>query len=568
MGRLAISSAVVLTGAALLVSGSGVMAASHATAPTTLSMFTSPPAQLGNLNANAFTKLIEKKFNIRFNWTIAPTADELTKQSVILSSGDYPSIFWDGNFTSSQVLQYGQEGVFVPLNNLIKKYAPAVWTKIEHTAELKQSAFAPNGKIYALPNYNACMHCNFAARMWVNVNLLHKYHLTMPTTTAQFERDLEVFKNHHVIPLSGATNGWHTEPITWLMNAFTYDGAQNTVGTGGDEYVNVNANGRGLYFAPIQNGWKQGLQYMHTLYAKGLISSATFTQTNTQLDAEATRNQIGFVPGGVPPQFANAQQAKWHLVPPLKGPSGHKSVGFYGNGLGQYVFAITNKSTLQEDKKVLELINYIWTYPGLMTWNFGPEAKTSNPADAKGYYWGPAAKGVLDMNGQQATYWVNSNLPTSNFNAGWYQMGPMYQTNSMRYDQASPPPFAPNGVGNQALLQFVTEKYLIGHQPKYVVPTDIWVKPANAQNYSTLTTNIDNYINQWNEEFISGSESLSAATWKSYVSGVKSLGLRQYLTLTRSGMVAPFNTSHFKENVAQVQRLQNEKQTGNFSKYQ
>ncbi len=567
MRKVAISSAALVVSAGMLAFGSGAMAATHGDAPTTLSMFTSPPAQLGNLNNNEFTKLVEKKFNINFNWTIAPAADELTKQSVILSSGDYPAIFWDGNFTSAQVMQYGQEGVFVPLNNLIKKYAPAVWKKIEDTSELKQSSFAPNGKIYALPNYNSCMHCNFSSRMWVDVKLLDKYHLSMPKTTAEFEHDLEVFKSHNIVPLSGATNGWQTEPITWIMNAFTYDGGQNTVGYGGDEYVNVSSNGKNLIFGPTQPGWKQGLEYLHTLDAKGLISSATFTQDNTQLDDAADKNEIGFVPGGVPPQFANAQQANWELVPPLTGPSGHKGVAFYGNGLGQYVFAITNKSNLQEDKKVLELINYIWTYPGLMTWNFGPEAKTSNPADAKGYYWGPAAKGVKDMNGQQATYWVNTNLPTSNFNAGWYQMGPMYQTNAERYEQANPPPFAPNGAGNQALLQFVTEKYMIGHQPKYTVPTDIWVKPNQVQNYSTLQTNINNYVDQWTEEFITGSEPLSTG-WTSYVSGVKSLGLAQYLSLTKSGMVAPFNTSSFKEDVAQVRRLENEKQTGNFSLYQ
>jgi hypothetical protein len=123
----------------------------------------------------------------------------------------------------------------------------------------------------------------------------------------------------------------------------------------------------------------------------------------------------------------------------------------------------------------------------------------------------------------------------------------MYQTNAMRYEQAAPPPFAPNGAGNQALLQFVTEKYMIGHQPKYVVPTDIWVKPADAQTYATLTTNIDNYVDQWNEEFITGSEPLSK--WSQYVAGVKSLGLSQYLSLTKSGMVRPFNTSSFKRPV-------------------
>ena len=48
----------------------------------------------------------------------------------------------------------------------------------------------------------------------------------MPTTTAQFENVLEVFKQHGMIPLDGATiasGGWHSDPTNFLMDAFTYD---------------------------------------------------------------------------------------------------------------------------------------------------------------------------------------------------------------------------------------------------------------------------------------------------------------------------------------------------------
>src|SRR5581483_8458520 len=114
-------------GVALLALGASLgpraTAATASTAPVTVTMFTSPGSDVVDMNTNWFTKYVEKTFNMNIKWVLAPN-DPGTKQSLLLASGDYPAVFWSGGFTPAQELQYGKQGVLVPLNQYIQKYAP------------------------------------------------------------------------------------------------------------------------------------------------------------------------------------------------------------------------------------------------------------------------------------------------------------------------------------------------------------------------------------------------------------------------------------------------------------
>jgi putative aldouronate transport system substrate-binding protein len=93
-------------------------------APVTVSVFASPSPNVVNLNTNWFTKYVERKFGLRFQWVIASASDANTKQDLLLASGNYPDVFWAGNFTPQQELKYGQQEVFVPLNKYITSTRP------------------------------------------------------------------------------------------------------------------------------------------------------------------------------------------------------------------------------------------------------------------------------------------------------------------------------------------------------------------------------------------------------------------------------------------------------------
>ena len=537
---LAASAAGVLSAAVPL---SMQTASAAQSSPVTLTMFISPASDIINLNTNWFTQYAEKRFHIKLNWIQVPASDALTKQSLLLESGKYPPIFWNGSFTPIQELQYGQEGLFIPLNHLIQQYAPNVWKAIQTVPGLKQGITAPNGDIYGLPNYNWCWHCDWSAKMWINQTLLTKYHLAMPTTTGAFQHVLEVFKQHGLTPLTGATDGWNSNPITFLMNAFIYD----------DQYDYFYIKNGKLAFAPVQPQWKQGLAYIHGLYAAGLIGKGALTQNNTILQRQVNNLTTGAFPWGCKECVINnygtpqSHFLDWTTVPPLTGPNGVHYAAFYGLPPSGAVFAITNKATPAQEAAIMKLVNFIWTPLGTEMADFGPEGK----------YWTYAKKGQDGLMGTQAIFntdmneFYNGNRMQ---NSGWNQTGPFFQSYAWRNGYVAYPPNT--GNGSESMLQLETMKNYTGHQPRLVYPGFAWVPPADTQQYSMYQTNITSYVTQWTDEFIAGGKPLTAADWSTYLQGLKNLGLPQYLQMTQQYMGKPFNTGAFRKSASDIKYLE------------
>ena len=73
---------------------------------------------------------LEKMLNVKFVWTTSAgeATDAHEKRTLAIASGDYPDVFmlvpWLDNISKIEELQYGQQGVIIPLNDLIKQYAP------------------------------------------------------------------------------------------------------------------------------------------------------------------------------------------------------------------------------------------------------------------------------------------------------------------------------------------------------------------------------------------------------------------------------------------------------------
>lgn len=518
---------------------------------TPVSMFAGPYSDVIDLKTNWFTQYADKKFGLNIEWNSVPNSDLKTKQSLLLASGNYPDVFWMGSFTNADVYKYGKEGAFIPLNNLIKQYAPNLEQAMQTVPGLKQDMVAPDGKIYSIPAYNYCFHCFWSAKMWVDTKYLKEYGLKMPTTTTQFTQVLEALKSHGLEPISGAilTSGWHSQPITFLMNSFIYDDGGPTEGGSYFEIQNSKP-----VFVPIQPQWKQGLEYIHSLYAKGLIDPSTFTQKMNGLETQVSQHKVAMVPNGASGLFIQNYGQKgtdyqyWMTVPPLKGPNGDQYAAFYPSPSGG-TFAITNKANKEQEIKVMKLINYIWTPTGTQTLDFGPEGK----------YWTKAKPGQKGLDGKQALFNTDWNAFYSGGaqqNEGWDQLGPIDQSEAWRNGGVAIPPFSPNG--NQSMLQLVTQQNYAGHQPQYVFPSSLWLQPSDIQTYTTTQTNINNYVNQWTDEFITGTKSISK-DWNAYVKGVQNLGLAQYISMSEKAMGQPFDTSSFKQDPADVKFLLNDK---------
>ncbi|MCQ6559966.1 extracellular solute-binding protein [Paenibacillus mendelii] len=493
-----------------------------------VSFYAVPPGDVVDLNTNWFTNYVKDTFRLNIEWIMAPSSDAATKQSLLLSGGNYPDVFWSGSFSLSEVLRLSKQGILVPLNSYIDKYAPNLKKTIDTAPGLKQAVTAPDGNIYGLTMYNSCLHCYWGQKYWINKSYLEKFNLTMPTTTDEFEKVLQVFKDNGLIPLSGTSDSF--DPTVFLMNAFTYDNANDLFDLKDGKVV----------FAPAQGGWKNGLAYMNRLFSKGLIDKQAFSQKSEVLKPLIAQDKVAVVPSLTSSGFldpGHQSYSNWVTMAPLTGPDGMQYAAFSGNTPRSLSFAVTNKATEEQIVRIMKLLDFIYTPEGTQTMNYGAEGK----------YWTKAAPGIKGLNGEQALFITQSDKFYSagaKQNEGWNQMGPTLQDMTWRngFVEAKPP-FSADGL--ESLLLLETMRNYTGHQPDQVYPGAIWMEPEEYQKYALLKTNIEQYVKQWKAQFILGSKSVEK-DWEAYLKGLDKLGLAEYLDMAQKAMKEPFDTTSYK----------------------
>ncbi len=485
-----------------------------------------------DLATNKFTQHIEEKFNIKFKFETIPSDGAKEKRQISLASGDYPDAYilthYIDQFSQSDLLKFGQQGVIVPLNDLIDQYAPNIKAALGSNADLKLLSTAPDGNIYGLGAYTQCFHCSYPNKMWINTKWLDSLKLQMPTTPEEFKNVLKAFKTQDPngngkadeVALSGSTEEFGVRVLPFLMNPFVYNDDRN--------YLNF-SNGK-VESAAIKPEWKEGLAYVKSLYDEGLIDPGAFTQNAEafkKIGENAEAEILGAGAGMHPAIFIDldgARSADYNPVPPLQGPNGSFATHDNGGVSPGAKFVITNKAS--EDAKIalIQLADYMYT----------PEGQTNGGSGMKGIDWEDPAPGdkALGENVEPKVKPIPGKQGEPPRNAGWSGMGHFYMPKDYRdswvqgtdiYDSAN----------YERRLYEATLKYE-GHEPKELFPIwSLWVDPATLDESSILQTNIRNYIEQNALQFVTGNKDLDK-DWDSYVKGLENLKLGRYLEILQS----------------------------------
>jgi putative aldouronate transport system substrate-binding protein len=131
----------------------------------TLKVLMSGSPRVEDYNTNEFTKWLEEKTNVHVDWEVVPAAQADQKLNLMLASGTYPDIILGFAVTPTKQLIYGSQGIFKPLNELIDKYGPETKKVLADMPEVKKAITAADGKVYSLPNINACYHCSMSYKI-------------------------------------------------------------------------------------------------------------------------------------------------------------------------------------------------------------------------------------------------------------------------------------------------------------------------------------------------------------------------------------------------------------------
>ncbi|MFZ4895599.1 ABC transporter substrate-binding protein [Plantibacter sp. Mn2098] len=495
-----------------------------------------PQGADGKLSKNAFTKVVEDKFGLDFDFqtTTYDNGAAKEKRQISLASGDYPDAYmlisWVDTFSQAEILKYSKQGVIVPLDDLIKKYAPNMTKALDSDPERLKAMTAPDGHIYGINSWNDCYHCSYPNKLWLNSAWLKKLGLAQPTTTEELRTVLRAFKTQDPngngiadeIPLSGSISN---SIIPYLMSAFTY----SPIGGDNKPAPIVLKDGK-VTMQATTDEWRAGLEYIQSLYAEGLIDSGAFTQNSDALKAlgdNADAVIVGAATMTHPAILTTLGQAdgrdkQYDAVPPLTGPKGVRTATFQSSIDSNAMFVLTNKSTEKERIAAIKMVDYLYTLDGQLAGQFG----------AEGVGWNPPKAGDVALDESLEPQFSRISGSNRSGEVAWDALAQYYSPQSFRNSEAvSTDIYDPNGYERRL---FQATKEYDGTAPKdEIFPfNSLWPDPETSGELATLQTNITTYITQANAEFVTGQRNINDdAAWKSYVKDLNDLGMPRYLEI-------------------------------------
>jgi putative aldouronate transport system substrate-binding protein len=485
----------------------------------TLKVFTAQDPYVEDLTTNEFTKWYEEKTNIKVDWTVSPQPIE-EKVNITLAGGNLPDVFMMSKITPSQLVSMGSQGVFLPLNDLIDRYAPNIKKMMTQAPYLKEYMVAPDGKIYGLPSMNEVLHSTMPKKLWIYKPWLDELKLKVPTTLEEFRNVMLAFKakDSKIVPLAGA-NTANNDPVSYFMQSFIYY----------DDANYLQKNGNKVEFVADKPEYKQGLMYLNSLVKDKTLQAESFIQDRKALTALAEApegSKLGAATSLFWGHFTVKRGDEYVPVPILAGPDGKR----YGMDRGfvptqQGAFVIT-----KDAKNPEAAIRWI-------DWFYSTENKYkdswSSTWGKEGVGWKRAEAGVKAVTGEPATYQALIPFGTKT-NIRWSQLAPTFESTSGS-DYAA---VSPTDKTEERLYKATVELYKPFSAIERKVPFMFFSGEDLSLN-GDLFRNISNVVKQFQVKFITGALSLeNEKDWNDYIKELNAAGLKQYIEIYQRNLDA------------------------------
>lgn len=480
----------------------------------TLKVMIPANSQVEDFATNAFTKYLEEKTNIHIEWDIAPSKSSAEKLNLVLAGGDLPDVIMGFGITPAQQMIYGEQGIFIPLNEMIEKYGKESKRMFQEMPIIKDTITAPDGKIYALPAPNECFHCSLPQKMWIYKPWLDKLNLKMPTTTEEYYEVLKAFKTKDPngngkadeIPLSSTPGGIES----FLMNAFTYYPSGGLYLDNGKVTVSYN-----------KPEWKEGLTFLRKLYVEGLVDPQSLTQDGDQLlrlgenpDVPILGSAPGLWQGGFSEAYGKSGRwLQYTSVPPVKGPKGLQVAPYYPYQVGSGIYVITKASKHPEE--AFRLADMIYDQEMTLRSIMGEPDKD----------WKWADKSEVGINGKPAIWKQLANWGEIQ-NSHWAQTGPSFRTNDHRLGEVNNPekPLEP------MLYKETKEKYEPYKQKLENILPPLYFTNEQASELADLSKTINDYVKEMTARFVTGDANLDKG-WDEYMKTLDNMSLKRFLEI-------------------------------------
>jgi putative aldouronate transport system substrate-binding protein len=471
--------------------------------PITLKVFAGKsPSAPNDWNNVEVWKEYAKMSNINIDWQLVPTESLAEKRNLTLAGGDLPDAFHTSRFSAEDLLNYGGQGLFIPLNDLIKKYAPNFQKMMDQYPEIKKAITMTDGKIYSLPSFYdpSFMSVRTGSQLWLNKKYLDTMNMKEPTTTEEFYQYLKAIKTK-----DPNGNGKNDEiPYAASGYAALLDHLKGSWGLGNrglaHSRVDVDPTTNKLRFIPMDGRYKELLEYMNKLYKEDLFVKDILTLPGPEFLAKGKEGNYGsFMYTNAKVGF-NVQQNDYIGALAFTGPHGDRLFSRARpsvQDVGSFVITKNNKNP----EASLRWVDYFYSEEGSKMFFLGFEGKSFVMKNGKAEY-----ADEIKQNQENLKKYVT-------FMGGYY---PAMLTEKTFTGGESDPDNIAATKKNEAYW-----------------PKDVWgpfkYTAEELPRFNALSADINNYVNEMTTKFIMGAASFSE--WDTYTATLKKMGIEEYLKI-------------------------------------
>ena len=257
---------------------------------TLTGMISYPPSTESEPNNRTIFKRLEEKTNVHIDWTAIQSdqwGDKITLNMANLNT--LTDFVFSAGFSDSDLLRYADQEVIIPLEEYIDTCMPNLKKVFDEYPEYRTMCEDEDGHIWALPwieqlgsEKTAIQTVDYMS--YINKKWLDFLGLEIPTTVDEFEEVLIAFRDHASEIQSEFGIEGSIIPMSFIMN----DGGQ-------DPCILINGFGEGygdpdkgrhiavtddleVICTATQEGFKDGMAWLHKLYEENLIDPEAFTQ--------------------------------------------------------------------------------------------------------------------------------------------------------------------------------------------------------------------------------------------------------------------------------------------------
>lgn len=470
-------------------------------------------------DTNLFSTFLEEKTGVKIEYSTVPHGDEgAPKVNAILAGGDLPDALmlgpeWMGGFTKSELFVYGQQGLFMPLDELIDRLAPELQEVFAQNPDFRAAWTAPDGAMYAFPAVNQCYHCKSSDfRTWIHTPSMEAAGFSeQPATLEEFEQMLAAMKemNPDLRPMTG----WKDNLPLQLIGAAHLDLGVSQLRRDGDAIV----------YTPTDPAMRDVFRVAARLVRDGLLDRNAFTQTSEQLirlGMSEKGSLIGVCQGVSQGNFADVDytdpEARYREFAPLRpfaGPDGDPVIAWNDQpGAGAVGLVIPADSADPET-----LVRWADFQLGLLS-------TLSMRLGVQDEHWRWAEEGDRGIDDGPALY---KKIPQEKEtqNTGWDEHGPFNLALDVRHGEAV-----------DELTSFEPMLYRAGrlYEEFASAPESLFVSPFFDQDQAAqvgeLRTNIDSaYVRGATSMCLGELDPDSDADWETYLSSLSNAGVDQYI---------------------------------------